>query len=216
MVAIRATRCCSVLTALLLAATACAPRIHPLTGVEPANATLPAFALPPYPERISFRWELNQNSMVARGDGVARLGPPDRARVDLFLGGGFGGAAAAILRGDSLIVPPGANGLDLVPPAPLLWAALGRLALPAIPDTVIRVAGDTLRASLGNPVQWRISSVGGQLTRVERISGDRIVEFVDRKPGRQVRYELAGQRSLVLDIQTQQPVAAFDETTWRF
>ncbi|MDQ6737053.1 MAG: hypothetical protein M3Z30_05070 [Gemmatimonadota bacterium] len=152
---------------------------------------------------------------MARGDGVARLGPPDHARVDLFLGGGFG-AAAAILVGDSLIVPPGAAGLNLVPPAPLLWAALGRLALPATRDTVIRVSGDTLRASLGSPVQWRITSVAGKLTRVERISGDRIVEWVERRPGKQIRYELSGQRSLVLDIQNQQPVTAFDASIWHF
>lgn len=194
----------------------CAQRIQSLAGVAPLNASLPSFALPPEPQKITFKWEVNDNSIVARGDGVARLGPPDRARVDLFLGGGFGAAAGAILVGDSLIVPPGARGLDLVPPAPLLWAALGRLALPAVSDTIIRVSGDTLRASLGAPVQWRITSVGGQLTRVERVSGDRIVEWVDRKPGKQLRYELSGRRSLVLDIETQHPVAPFDASVWRF
>ncbi len=194
----------------------CAPRIHSLPGVAPINATLPSFPLPPLPQKLTFKWELNDNSIVARGDGVARLGPPDRARVDLFLGGGFGTAAAAVLVGDSLIVPPGSNGAELVPPAPLLWAAFGRLALPAIPDTVIRVSGDTLRASLGSPVRWRVTSVAGQLTRVERIAGDRIVEWVDRNPGKKVRYELSGRRSLVLDIDTQQPVPPFDASIWRF
>jgi hypothetical protein len=194
----------------------CAPRIQLLPGVAPANATLPMFRLPPTPAKITFKWEINDNSIVARGDGVARLGPPDRARVDLFLGGGFGAGAGAILIGDSLIVPPGARGLDLVPPAPLLWAALGRLALPAVPDTVIRMSGDTLRASLGSPVQWRITSIGGQLTRVERVAGDRIVEWVERIPGKRIRYELSGRRSLVLDIETQQPVTQFDASIWRF
>lgn len=194
----------------------CAPRIHPLPGVEPANPTLPSFALAPVPQKITFKWELNDDAIVARGDGVARLGPPDHARVDLFLGGGFGVAAAAVLVGDSLIVPPGSNGRDVVPPAPLLWAALGRLALPAVSDTIIRVSGDTLRASLGTPVRWRITSVDGQLTRVERVAGDRIVEWVDRIPGKQTRYELSGRRSLVLDIEIQQPVAPFDASIWRF
>ncbi len=211
----KSARLASVLVAMFALA-ACAPRIQSLAGVAPLNPTLPLFALPPDPQKLTFRWELNDNSIVARGDGVARLGPPDHARVDLFLGGGFGAAAAAILVGDSLIVPPGSNGRDLVPPAPLLWAALGRLALPAVPDTIIRVSGDTLRASLGAPVQWRITSVGGQLTRVERISGDRIVEWVDRQPGKRVRYELSGRRSLVLDIEIQQPVAPFDASIWRF
>ena len=211
----RFVRLVSVLSAVI-ALSACAPRIHSLPGVAPLNATLPSFALPPEPQKLTFKWELNDNSIVARGDGVARLGPPDHARVDLFLGGGFGAAAAAVLVGDSLFVPPGSNGRDLVPPAPLLWAALGRLALPAVPDTIIRVSGDTLRASLGAPVQWRITSVDGQLTRVERVSGDRIVEWVDRRPGKQIRYELSGRRSLVLDIEIQQPVAPFDASIWRF
>ena len=202
--------------AATFALAACAPRIQSLAGVAPLNTTLPLFAMLPDPQKLTFRWELNDNSIVARGDGVARLGPPDHARVDLFLGGGFGAAAAAILVGDSLVVPPGSNGRDLVPPAPLLWAALGRLSLPAVPDTIIRVSGDTLRASLGAPVQWRITSVDGQLTRVERVSGDRIVEWVDRQPGKRVRYELSGRRSLVLDIEIQQPVAPFDASIWRF
>ena len=201
---------------LLTFAAACAPRIHSLPGVAPVNATLPSFPLPVTPQKVTFKWELDQGQTVARGDGVARLGPPDHARVDLFLGGGFGAAAAAVLVGDSLIVPPGSNGRDLVPPAPLLWAALGRLALPPVSDTIIRVSGDTLRASLGSPVQWRITAVGSQLTRVERVSGERIVEWVDRIPGKKVRYELSGRRSLVLDIEIQQPVPPFDASIWRF
>jgi hypothetical protein len=201
---------------LLTFAAACAPRIHSLPGVAPVNATLPSFPLPVTPQKVTFKWELDQGQIVARGDGVARLGPPDHARVDLFLGGGFGAAAAAVLVGDSLIVPPGSNGRDLVPPAPLLWAALGRLALPPVSDTIIRVSGDTLRASLGSPVQWRITAVGNQLTRVERVSGERIVEWVDRIPGKKVRYELSGRRSLVLDIEIQQPVPPFDASIWRF
>ena len=201
---------------LLALAPACAPRIHSLPGVAPLDATLPSFPLPVTPQKVTFKWELDQGQIVARGDGVARLGPPDHARVDLFLGGGFGAAAAAVLVGDSLMVPPGSNGRDLVPPAPLLWAALGRLALPPVSDTIIRVSGDTLRASLGSPVQWRITAVGSQLTRVERVSGERIVEWVDRIPGKKVRYELSGRRSLVLDIEIQQPVPPFDASVWRF
>jgi hypothetical protein len=200
----------------LVCVVGCAARIHSLPGVAPENAALPSFLLSQTPQKITFKWELNDNSIVARGEGVARLEAPDHARVDLFLGGGFGAAAAAVLVGDSLVVPPNSNGRDLVPPAPLLWAALGRLALPAVPDTTIRVDGDTLRASLGAPVQWRITSVAGELTRVERVSGNRIVEWVDRIPGKQTRYELSGRRSLVLDIETQQPVAPFDPSIWRF
>ena len=202
--------------ALLGVLAACAPRIAPLPGVAPVNAVLPRIGVPSTPRKITFRWELNDNSIVARGDGVARLEPPDSGRVDLFLGGGFGGAAAAVLIGDTLRVPPGSDVERMIPPPPLLWAALGRLALPPVRDTIIRVSGDTLRASLGSPVQWRVTAVGNELVRVERISGDRIVEWVQRVPGRKVTYELSGRRSLVLDIESQQPAAPFDASIWRF
>lgn len=209
-----------VLLAFVASACATAPRIEPLPGVAPANTALPSLALPEMPQRVTFKWELNDksndNPIVARGDGAARLAPPDSVRVDLFLGGGFG-AAAAILIGDSLRVPRGGGSVaQMIPPPPLLWAAFGRLALPPVADTVVRVSGDTLRASLGRPVQWRVTVVGNNLTRVERIAGDRIVEWVERTPGKHVRYELSGRRSLVLDIENQQPSAAFDASIWRF
>jgi hypothetical protein len=59
-------------------------------------------------------------------------------------------------------------------------------------------------------------AIDRQLVRVERIASGRIVEWVERNPGRKVRYELSGRRSLVLDIQIQQPVAQFDASIWRF
>lgn len=202
---------------LACASSACAtaPHIEPLPGVAPSVAALPSLSLPDTRQRVTFRWELNDNSIVARGDGAARLAPPDSARVDLFLGGGFG-SAAAVLIGDSLRVPRGGGVEQMIPPAPLLWAALGRLALPPVADTIVRVSGDTLRASLGRPEQWRVTAVGNTLIRVERIVGDRIVEWVERTPGKHVRYELSGRRSLVLDIENQQPSAAFDASIWRF
>lgn len=208
------------LAAMTLSATiasGCASRIAPIPGVEPSIAALPALPLPIGAHKLTFRWELNGDALVSRGEGVARMASPDSARVDLFLAGGFGGAAA-ILVGDTLTVPPG-NGAAIqrmIPPPPLMWAALGRLALPPIRDTLVRVQGDTLRASLGAPVQWRLTVVRNELTRVERIDGDRIVEWVQRVPGKSVRYELAGRRSLVLDIETQQPTAPFDASVWRF
>jgi len=158
---------------------------------------------------------MQDGDWMARGDGVARIASPDSARVDLFLGGGFG-AASTILIGDSTRTPPGARLVDLIPTPPLLWAALGRLAVPALADTVIRVSGDTLRAEVGKPVQWRILAVGTELRRVERVSGDRIVEFVERTPAsKRVRYELASKRSLELTIGDAQP-ASFNAAIWHY
>lgn len=206
---------CGAAAALLAAG--CAARIQPMPGVAPATTALPPLVLPATPRRVTFRWELNDEAMVARGDGVARIAPPDSARVDLFLGGGFGRAAAAILVGDSVRVPPGGQDeARLLPPPPLMWAAFGRLAVPALADTVVRVSGDTLRAELGRPARWRLVVVGGKLRRLERISGDRIVEWVERSPGREVRYELSGRRSLVLHVDAEQPSAPFDASVWQF
>jgi hypothetical protein len=193
----------------------CAPRAKPLTGVTPTGATLPTFELPPGHRRISFKWELNDNSMLIRGDGVARIAPPDSARVDLVVGGGFGGASVALI-GDSTRFPRNAMMTHMIPPAPLLWATLGRLALPALSDTVIRVSGDTLRADIGKPAQWRITSIRQELTRVERISDGRIVESVDRSSPTTVRYEASGRRSLVMTLVKDDPVAGFEQTIWTY
>lgn len=204
-------------TAAAVVVTACAPRVRPMPGIAPATVALPALGLAPTPRRVTFTWELNDQTIVARGDGVARMTPPDTARVDLFLGGGFGRAAAAILVGDTLRVPPGAGDeAKMIPPPPLMWAALGRLAVPALPDTVVRVSGDTIRAQIGRPARWRLTAVGNQLVRLERISGDRIVEWVTRNPGHDVHYELSGRRSLVLHVDTQQPSPPFDASVWTF
>jgi len=203
--------------ATLVVAGACAPRIQPMPGVAPATIALPPLTVAPTPQRVSFRWELNDGDMVARGDGVARIAPPDSVRVDLFLGGGFGRAAAAILIADTVRVPPGGEAeAGLLPPPPLMWAAFGRLAVPALADTLVRVSGDTVRAELGHPARWRLVAAHGELLRLERISGDRIVEWVQRTPGHEVRYELSGRRSLVLHVDAQQPSAPFDASVWHF
>ena len=68
----------------------------------------------------------------------------------------------------------------LVPSRPLLWAALGRVDLPAERDTVVRVDGGTLRADIGSPVHWRATFRGDTLTRLERVDGGRLQEWVER------------------------------------
>src|SRR5437867_8694086 len=130
-----------------LLVTACAPRLHPLAGA-PAPATLPRTELPPVHRRIVFDWELQDRELSGRGEGVARVAPPDSARLDLFLSGGFG-SGAAVLISDSLQVTGGSLARRFIPPPPLLWAALGRLAIPAVPDTVARVDGELLRVDIG-------------------------------------------------------------------
>ena len=133
--------------ALVLGLAACAPKARPLTGA-PTRAALPTFAVDPRPHVLEFTWEYKDETFEAAGEGAVRVQGPDRARLDFFLRNGMAGGYA-ILIGDTLSTPGGDLVKRLLPPAPLLWASLGRLALPAAPDTAARMDGDTLRADLG-------------------------------------------------------------------
>lgn len=207
----------ALLLSLLLAAPACAPRARPLGGVTTEPARLPALQLPGEYRQLVFRWEFNEGDIVARGDGVGRVAPPDSARVDFFLDGGLG-AGRAVLIADHLGIPPAAEfARKFFPPAPLLWATLGRLAVPPGTDTVARMDGDTLRADItqSRNEYWRIHVVQGRLARVERISGGRIVEQVVRSSDTRVRYDqLADRRSLTIDLTKSFVTPGFNREIW--
>jgi hypothetical protein len=203
--------------AILSASAACRPpRVVPLQGVAAPAQSLPVGLAPPGHQKLVFKWELRDGDMLSRGDGVARIASPDSVRLDFFLGGGFGGGAA-VLIGDSLQVPGPDVARKLVPPRALLWAALGRLQLPAERDTVVRVDGELLRADIGAPVHWRVSFRGDTLTRLERVDDGRIQEWVQRGADGAVHYRSeSARRSLSLVIQRTDAVDAFDPSIWSF
>jgi hypothetical protein len=165
---------------------------------------------------MNFRWEFVERDIAARGEGVARIAPPDSARVDFFLDGGYGGGWA-VLIGNHLVVPDGGGFVRrYVPPPALMWAALGRLAVPAASDTVARRDGDVLRADIGTDPTWRVTFSGDRLTAVERIDGGRIAERVSRGADGTATYRNdAARRSLLLRVTSVQGVSDFDETIWR-
>jgi hypothetical protein len=200
--------------ALIWTLVACVPRLAPAPGTA-VRVPLPRSELPSQPELIVLNWELQDPDFIARGDGAARLVPPDTGRLDFFLGGGLG-RGAAVLIGDSLRFPSSADDMArrLVPPAPLLWAALGRLAIPALPDTAARVDGDTLRADIGRPVAWRVTFVHDSLRRLERVSRDRVLEWVQRTDA-VVRYRNeSSRRQLDLTVTRREIVSGFDPFIW--
>jgi hypothetical protein len=202
----------------LAATIGCRPRLAPLTGAEAPADRLPRTEFAPGHHKILFTWEYDDREMTGRGEGVARVASPDSARLDFFLNGGFGGGAA-ILIGDTLRTPPGVGDLvrRVVPPPALLWAAIGRVALPNLPDTVIRVNGTTLTADIGRPVAWRLSFQGDTLVRAERVDGNRVAESIDRRDPLHVRYRDEGaRRSLQLTITRTDDVPEFDASIWRF
>ena len=204
--------------ALLLCAflvAGCARSAPPLSGVLAPDRSLPPLALPVGHRHIVFKWDYEEGQIAARGDGSVRTAAPDSARLDFFLGGGLG-AGAAVLIGDSLRTPRAHADLArrYIPPVPMMWAALGRLAIPALPDTVVRLDGDLLRADIGRPVQWRVAIHGDTLTALEHISGGKIKESLTRRPNGELVYEAPGaRRTLTMTIIRDQP-GSFDGSIW--
>lgn len=201
--------------ASVIGVTACTPKLTPLSGAPVPAERLPRVAIAPGHHKVVFNWELRDQDVDTRGEGAARIAAPDSARLDFFLGGGVGGGAAVLIQ-NSLQVSGGESVRRLVPPPTLLWAALGRVALPNLPDTVIRVEGGTLRADIGQPVAWRLSFHGDSLFRVERVVGGRVAEWIDRSDPSHVRYRDEGaRRSLQLTITRSDEVQEFDASIWR-
>ena len=197
----------------LFAAVACAPVAAPLKGVLAPDRSLPTLRLPPGHRHIVFKWDYAEGDIAARGDGSVRMASPDSARLDFFLGGGLG-AGAAILIGDSLRTPHADLVRRYIPPTPMMWAALGRLAIPALPDTVVRLDGDLLRADVGRPVQWRVAIRGDTLVGLEHISGGKITDSFSRGPNGVLSYEAPGaRRRLRLTVLREEP-GSFNATIW--
>lgn len=216
--------------ALVLAITGvgCAPAARPLVGA-PTRAVLPPTVISTVPTVLRFTWQYKDETFEANGDGAVRRQGPDRARLDFFLSNGMAGGYA-ILVGDTLTVP----GIDLVkrmlPPVPLLWASLGRLAVPPARDTVARMDGDTLRADLGqlrgrdasgaDGRAWRLAFTGTALTRVERIEDGKVIEWMSRVTGADGTLRLQyvherGKRRLAIAVSDTTIVEAFDDAIWR-
>lgn len=150
---------------------------------------------------------------MAKGEGAMRISAPDSARVDLFLNGGVF-LGNAILIGSNLTAPNQNQVEKVLPPAPMMWAALGRLAIPALPDTVMTLEGDVLYADIGRPVAWRVTIKGNRLMQLARLSGGRIAELVTRDEGGRLLYEVPGRRKLWLGITRDEEVPAFDASIW--
>jgi hypothetical protein len=198
---------------LALVLVACAPTAAPLKGVLAPDRSLPPLSLPAGHRHVVFRWDYEEGDIAARGDGSVRIASPDSARLDFFLGGGMG-AGAAVLIGDSLRAPHVDMVRRYIPATPLMWAALGRLAIPSLPDTVVKIDGDIVRADVGRPVQWRLTARGDTLLGLEHISGGRIVESVVRGANGTFTFQApAARRTLHLTVLREEP-GSFDASIW--
>ncbi len=195
------------------AALGCTPSLPPLAGVPAPELALPALALQAGHRHVVFKWDYEEGDIAARGEGSVRTAYPDSARLDFFLGGGLG-AGSAVLIGNELRAPRRELIQKYLPPIPLLWAALGRLALPALPDTVVRLDGSILRADLGRPIEWRVGVRDTMLVEVKHVSGGRITESLARSGGNVVTYEAPGSRRRLRLTILRDEIGSFDASIW--
>lgn len=199
---------------LFLALTACARAVAPLRGTPAPPSSILRVELRGT-RQIVFRWEYNEESIVARGEGVARLAAPDSARLDFFVDGGFG-SGHALLFGDRFVAPGGDLVRSMLPSPPMLWAAVGRLAVPPANDTVATVDGGVLRADIGRDPRWRATISDGRLTSLEHVENGRVSESVVRASDGSVRYaNPKARRMLRITITREETVPGFDASIWR-
>lgn len=198
---------------VLLIVAGCTPSAAPLKGVLAPDRALPSIAMPSGHRHIVFRWDYQEGDIAARGDGSIRTAAPDSARLDFFLGGGLG-AGGAVLIGDSLRTSHANLARRYIPPAPLMWAALGRLAIPPLPDTVVRVDGELTRADIGRPLQWRVALKGDTLVELDHISDGKITESLTRGANGIMTFQAPGaRRNLQLTIIREEP-GSFNASIW--
>jgi hypothetical protein len=198
---------------VLLIVAGCTPSAAPLKGVLAPDRALPSIAMPIGHRHMVFRWDYQEGDIAARGDGSIRTAAPDSARLDFFLGGGLG-AGGAILIGDSLRTPHANLARRYIPPAPLMWAALGRLAIPALPDTVVKVDGELTRADIGRPLQWRVTLKGDTLVELDHVSDGKITESLTRGANGTMTFQVPGaRRTLQLTVIREEP-GSFDASIW--
>lgn len=175
------------------------------------------------PTRIDFRWRLNEAGSRIGGVGVARIEPPYRARLDLFLDNGEGVISAALVD-DDLRLPPGAPG-DVLPPVDLMWGTLG-VFRPVEGTTLI--AGERLeegarRLRYGYPDgdELHYELVDDTLRALEVVDGGSVVEWVRLELSTNGRYpqsatyrNVADYRELRITRTSVRPSEPFDAAIW--
>jgi hypothetical protein len=211
-----------------LAATSCtgSPGLPPGPTIDAREVALlrEADTKPERPLRAVFQWRINEGGARFSGQGVIRMEPPYRARLDLFLNNGEPILQAALVD-DELRIPPGAPP-GLVPPAPLLWVSLG-VFRPGRSSTL--VSGATVGSS-GISLRYRIAEggeatfgftdgrvAGGELLRGGRVEETLSVEWgeePDVVPKSTLYRNLTAFRELEIEVDSFEFVESYPPDIW--
>lgn len=212
---------------LLLALAGCGGP-GPGMAVAPVDAGRTARAvekstMPEKPLQIRFGWRLAETDLRLDGEGVARLAPPYRIRVDLFAPRGETVFQAALVEGD-LRIPFWAP-RELAPPPALLWAALGVFR----PDPDLELLGGRRRDDGGTDLRYggasgpelRFRVLGGKLRRAGLYRNGHLEEEVELsyqgssgELSETVYRNRAEFRELRFEIETVENVDAFPLDIW--
>ena len=170
---------------------------------------------------VVFEWSLREGQSRFTGAGAARIAMDQRARLDLF-GPQDVPYLSAIVSGDRLALPAGVPA-RIVPPAPLLWSALGVIRPPAgAVVTVAEVNGAEARlAYRGDEGVWTFTARDGVLVGAEWRASDgarHTVELTGARaggpPDRALYRDWQEYRELVLELDQQEDVDGFPPETW--
>lgn len=131
------------------------------------------------PGKLVFRWTAREPDFRGSGVGVARVEPPYKARLDLFLDNGETAGVAALVDDELRI--PGDVSRTLVPPPALLWAALGVFRPGAGAEFARgRVEGGRIEVEYELPAgdRVRFHLRNGVVHQAARLEGGSVVERV--------------------------------------
>lgn len=176
------------------------------------------------PARVLFSWRLNESGRRLGGRGAARMEPPYRARLDLFLENGETAARAALVGGELRLPPEVEPGL--VPPPPLLWASLGVFHPGADAVLLDGRAGEDgeirLRFALSDDRELRYVLRDGEVRQAELVRDGHVIERVrveevagpGEVPGEAVYRDLAAFRELTVTVESIEEVEGHPPGIW--
>ena len=171
---------------------------------------------------LFFDWSASEPGLRVRGQGVARVEPPFRARLDLFTSRGERIAVAALVE-DDLRVPAGTP--DILPPQALLWGVLGVFR----PGNEAGLDAGARRGNEATELRYRLP--GGQellyLIRDLRVQGMEVQsrgrtleelrlvrEGSDRFPREAVYRDLVRVRELRITLERVENASSFSSDIW--
>lgn len=163
------------------------------------------------PARIRFRWEYGDEQGQLRGDGVARINPPDSFRLDLFTSGE--GSMSVALAADSLATLGRIEDVEL-PTPPFLYGMAG-VFRPGAADPVDGYrteAGSVLVYEAADGRRRAFTVDDGRLVRVEERVDGRVTQRIvvswtgsGRWPGRAEYRDLERPRRVEWHLEEEVP-----------